>query len=434
MTSHVKLRKEKGSLAEYESQMKDLRTQLTDQIKILDSQVEVKQQQLSDLSEFLRRRGDIEAEYARALDKLTERFTHKTKKYVFGVLSSFNDDCNVWSVLLTQTRLESREHAALGDTCCNTLTQRLTHSMEDTHRLHKRSKEVGVQMQDELIKVTTELQTALKTYNQYHTDCLIAEGKLKEAERLEERHTGKSSELGLGQSSGQRRSSVKKMERLMEKVKIMRETQLKCTKARNDYLLNLAAANAEMNKYYLQDVSTLIDCCDLGFHLSVDRVIRCYLASRWRIQKAEETGLKQLETAMTSLDQSGDRDALLQQHDAAFCLPFRFNYHPHEGDQVDAESQVRYELETRFQQLQSRLAAVTLETEEISKTLKATLASLLDTMCNGDSNSAPDVTSSQSHDTIGGVSAPKLAIAKRRANQQETETYYFTVRECLGLR
>lgn len=72
----------------------DLRTQLTDQIKILDSQVEVKQQQLSDLSEFLRRRGDIEAEYARALDKLTERFTHKTKKYVFGVLSSFGDDCN----------------------------------------------------------------------------------------------------------------------------------------------------------------------------------------------------------------------------------------------------------------------------------------------------------------------------------------------------
>lgn len=34
--------------------------------------------------------------------------------------------------------------------------------------------------------------------------------------------------------------------------------------------------------------------------------------------------------------------------------------------EVSAESQVRYELETRFQQLQSRLAAVTLETEEVS--------------------------------------------------------------------
>lgn len=46
--------------------------------------------------------------------------------------------CQVWSVLLTQTRLESREHAALGDTCCNTLTQQLAHGTEDTHRLHKR--------------------------------------------------------------------------------------------------------------------------------------------------------------------------------------------------------------------------------------------------------------------------------------------------------
>ncbi|XP_040048506.2 SLIT-ROBO Rho GTPase-activating protein 3 isoform X2 [Gasterosteus aculeatus] len=426
MTSHVKLRREKGSLAEYESQMKDLRAQLTDQIKILDSQVEVKQQQLSDLSEFLRRRGDIEAEYARALDKLTERFTHKTKKKEQWGQSV----CQVWSVLLTQTRLESREHAALGDTCCNTLTQRLAHSTEDTHRLHKRSKEVGIQMQDELLKVTTEMQTALKTYNLYHTDCLIAEGKLKEAERLEERHTGKSAELGPGQLGGQRRSSVKKMERLMEKRHgRVQENQLKCTKARNDYLLNLAAANAAMNKYYLQDISTLIDCCDLGFHLSVERVMNYYLASRGRIQKTEEAGLKQLEAAVTSLDPGGDRDALLQQHDAAFCLPFRFSYHPHEGDQVcevSAESQVRYELETRYQQLQSRLAAVTLETEEVSKTLKATLAALLENMCDGDCNPSPDVPSSLSHEPPGGTAAPKLTLAKRRANQQETETYYFT--------
>lgn len=47
------------------------------------------------------------------------------------------------------------------------------------------------------------------------------------------------------------------------------ETQLKCTKARNDYLLNLAAANAAMNKYYLQDVSTLIDVRNNTPHPSV---------------------------------------------------------------------------------------------------------------------------------------------------------------------
>lgn len=39
----------------------------------------------------------------------------------------------------------------------------------------------------------------------------------------------------------------------------VQETQLKCTKARNDYLFNLEAANASMNKYFLEDLSALID-------------------------------------------------------------------------------------------------------------------------------------------------------------------------------
>uniref|UniRef100_A0A9J8D7W9 Rho GTPase activating protein 4b n=2 Tax=Cyprinus carpio TaxID=7962 RepID=A0A9J8D7W9_CYPCA len=426
MTSHGKLRKEKGSLAEYETQIKEVRGQLSEQLKILDAQVEVKTQQLQDLSEYLRRRGEIEAEYARSLEKLSERFTVKTKRKEQLELSV----AQCWSVLLTQTRQESRDHSSLSELCCNTLTQRLSHCIEDTHRLAKRSKEVGLQMQDELLKVTTELQTDLKTYHQYHVDCLAAEGKLKEATRLEEKQTGKSSDLGISQSGGQRRSSVKKIERLMEKRQgKVQETQLKCTKARNDYLLNLAAANVSMNKYYLQDICTLIDCTDLGYHLSVSRVIRGYLSNRNRTVQNMKNGLQQLDSAVTGLNQGQDRDALLQAHNTAFCLPLRFQYQPHEGDQVcevSAEGQVRFELETRFQQLQSRLASVTLETEEISKTLKTTLSNLLESICDDDCNPTPDASTTPSVESTGDGTGTKPTLAKRRANQQDTETFYFT--------
>uniref|UniRef100_A0A8C1UPK0 Rho GTPase activating protein 4b n=1 Tax=Cyprinus carpio TaxID=7962 RepID=A0A8C1UPK0_CYPCA len=428
MTSHGKLRKEKGSLAEYETQIKEVRGQLSEQLKILDAQLEVKTQQLQDLSEYLRRRGEIEAEYARSLEKLSERFTVKTKRKEQLDLSV----AQCWTVLLTQTRQESRDHSSLSELCCNTLTQRLSHCIEDTQRLAKRSKDVGLQMQDELLKVTTELQTALKTYHQYHVDCLAAEGKLKEATRLEEKQTGKSSDLGLSQSGGQRRSSVKKMERLMEKRQgKVQETQLKCTKARNDYLLNMAAANASMNKYYLQDICTLIDCTDLGYHLSVSRVIRGYLSNRNRTVQNMKNGLQQLDTAVTGLNQGQDRDALLQAHNTAFCLPFRFQYQPHEGDQVcevSAEGQVRYELETRFQQLQSRLASVTLETEEVKsvKTLKTTLSNLLESVCDDDCNPTPDASVTPSVESTGEGTGTKPSLAKRRANQQDTETFYFT--------
>lgn len=426
MTSHGKLRKEKGSLAEYETQIKEVRGQLSEQLKILDAQLEVKTQQLQDLSEYLRRRGEIEAEYARSLEKLSEKFTVKTKRKEQLDLSV----AQCWSVLLTQTRQESRDHSSLSELCGNTLTQRLSHCIEDTHRLAKRSKEVGLQMQDELLKVTTELQTALKTYHQYHIDCLAAEGKLKEATRLEEKQTGKSADLGLSQSGGQRRSSVKKIERLMEKRQgKVQETQLKCTKARNDYLLNLAAANASMNKYYLQDICTLIDCTDLGYHLSVTRVIRGYLSNKNRIVQNMKNGLQQLDTAVTGLNQGQDRDSLLQAHNTAFCLPFRFQYQPHEGDQVcevSAEGQVRYELDTRFQQLQSRLASVTLETDEVSKTLKTTHSNLLESVCDDDCNPAPDASSTPSVEGTADGTGAKPSLAKRRANQQDTETFYFT--------
>ncbi|XP_039507978.1 SLIT-ROBO Rho GTPase-activating protein 3 isoform X4 [Pimephales promelas] len=426
MTSHGKLRKEKGCLAEYETQIKEVRGQLSEQLKILDAQLEVKTQQLQDLSEYLRRRGEIEAEYARSLEKLSEKFTVKTKRKEQLDLSV----AQCWSVLLTQTRQESRDHSSLSELCGNTLTQRLSHCIEDTHRLAKRSKEVGLQMQDELLKVTTEMQTALKTYHQYHIDCLAAEGKLKEATRLEEKQTGKSSDLGLIQSGGQRRSSVKKIERLMEKRQgKVQETQLKCTKARNDYLLNLAAANASMNKYYLEDICTLIDCTDLGYHLSVSRVIRGYLSNRNRTLQNMKNGFQQLDTAVTGLNQSQDRDALLQAHNTAFCLPFRFQYQPHEGDQVcevSAEGQVRYELETRFQQLQSRLASVTLETDEVSKTLKTTHSNLLESICDDDCIPAPDASAAPSVESTGDGTGAKPSLAKRRANQQDTETFYFT--------
>lgn len=433
MTSHGKLRKERGCLAEYETQLKEVRSQLSEQLKVLDAQLEQKTQQLQDLSDYLRRRGEIEAEYARSLEKLSERFTLKTKKKEHTDQSV----SKCWSELLIQTKQESRDHSSLSEVCSTTFTQRLSHCIEDTNRLAKKSKEVGLQMQDELLKVTTELQTALKTYHQYHSECLSAEGKLKEAARLEEKQTGKGSDLSLGQSGGQRRSSVKKMERLMEKRQgKVQETQLKCTKARNDYLLNLAAANAAMNKYYLEDVCTLIDCTDLGYHLSVARVMRGYLSNRNRTQQNLKNGLQQLENAVSAMDQGQDRDALLQAHNTAFCLPFRFQHLPHEGDQVcevSADCQVRYEMETRYQQLQSRLATVTLETEEVSKTLKATYAALLESICDDDCIPALEVSTSISQESTGDGPNTKLSVTKRRANQQETETFYFNkVKEYLN--
>uniref|UniRef100_A0A3Q1FDI3 Rho GTPase activating protein 4a n=1 Tax=Acanthochromis polyacanthus TaxID=80966 RepID=A0A3Q1FDI3_9TELE len=409
MTSHVKLRKERLSVVDYDTQIKEVRCQLVDQLKVLDLQLEQKSQQLQDLADYLRRRGEIENEYARSLEKLAERFTSRIKRKE----PSSHSVAQVWLALLSQTRQESRDHNGLSESCSNFLIQPLTYCLEYTQRLAKKSKDICTQLQDGLLKVTTELQTAWRTYYQYHSDYVAAEGKLREAEKQEEK---------------QKQSAAKKLERLIEKRQgKVQEIHLKCSKARNDYLLNLAAANSSMNKYYLQDISTLIDCADVGYHLSLDRVMQAYLSKRWRAQQNLSTGLQQLQGAVSGLDQRQDRDTLLQDHYNTFSMPLRFPYQPHDGDQVSevsAECEMRCELETRFKQIQTRLKAVTQETEEAGKNMSSAQSNLLEGISDDDLELSSG--SGSSHDGSTENLNVKPSVARRRASLQEVENLYFT--------
>lgn len=75
-------------------------------------------------------------------------------------------------------------------------------------------------------------------------------------------------------------------------------------------------------------------CADAGYHLSLEQVMQAYLSSRWQTQKNLGTGLQHLQGTVSGLDQSQDRDTLLQEHFNTFCMPLRFPYRPHDGDQV----------------------------------------------------------------------------------------------------
>nr|XP_014353033.1 PREDICTED: SLIT-ROBO Rho GTPase-activating protein 3-like [Latimeria chalumnae] len=441
MSSHAKLRKEKGTLLEYESQVKEVRSQLTEQIKCLDVQVEIRLQLLQDLSEFLRRKAEIELEYSRGLEKLVEKFSSKIRNskehQSFRKDQNLLSPVNCWYMILNQTRQESKDHGALSDVYTNNLTLRLSHISEDVSRLSKKSKDVGLQLQEELLKATTELQTGMKTYQLYHTESLGAEIKLREVEKLEEKHMGKAADTAGGQQGAdkaQRRSSMKKLEKLKEKrlAKYM-ENLLKCTKARNDYLLNLAATNAAMEKYYIYDVPDLIDCCDLGFHSALGKAIKVYLSVENQIQTSRQDGLNNIETSVENLDAQGDKYKILEMNNNVFCLPFKFEYQPHEGDEVckvGAETSVHNELGTRFQQLQSRLGSVAIETDEVHKTVKATTQALLELMVADDYDMPEVFQSSQSTESLKSVGSDtgssKQHIQKRRCSQQETEMFYFT--------
>lgn len=437
-----RFRKDKEIIADYENQVKEIRSQLVEQFKCLEQQSESRLALLQDLQEFFRRKAEIELEYSRSLDKLAERFSSKIRttreQHHFKKDQHLLSPVNCWYLVLAQTRRESKDHATLNDIFLNNVIVRLSHISEDVIRLFKKSKDIGLQMHEELAKVTNELYTVMKTYHMYHAESINAESKLKDAEKQEEKQFSKSADFGPNalrhEDRAQRRSSVKKIEKMKEKRQAKySENKLKCTKARNEYLLNLAATNGCISKYYIHDVSDLIDCCDLGFHSSLARTFRTYLSAEYTLETSRHEGLDIIENAVDNLDARSDKHKIMDLYNQVFCPPLKFDFQPHMGDevcQVSAQQPVQMELLVRYHQLQSRLTTLKIENEEVKKTLDATMQTLQDMLTVEDFDVSDAFQHSRSTESIKLAASEtymsKLNISKRRANQQETESFYFT--------
>ncbi|KAK3512886.1 hypothetical protein QTP70_028952 [Hemibagrus guttatus] len=451
----------------------EVRAQLVEQLKCLDQQCELRVQLLQDLQDFFRKKAEIEMDYSRNLEKLAERFlakTRSTKDHQFKGIATqtvraslFQKDLlafihlkeqnvlspvNCWNLLLTQVKRESRDHATLSDLYLNNIIPRFAQISEDSGRLFKKSKEVGLQLQEDLMKVLNELYTVMKTYHMYNADSIIAESKLKEAEKQEEKQMGRGARQEERQTPRSpdtlasvrledkpvRRSSVKKIEKMKEKRQAKyTENKLKAIKARNEYLLALEATNCCVFKYYIHDLSDLIDCCDLGYHASLHRALRTYLSAEFNVEMSKHGGLETIENAAENLEAQADKQRLMETYNNIFCPPMRFDFQSHMGDQMGymcAQQPLQGELLQRCQQLQSRLSTLRIENEEVKKTMEATLQTIQDmvtiedfdvTDCFHHSNSMESVKSTVSESFMS-----KPSLAKRRANQQETEQFYFT--------
>uniref|UniRef100_A0A1A8P8G4 SLIT-ROBO Rho GTPase-activating protein 1 n=1 Tax=Nothobranchius rachovii TaxID=451742 RepID=A0A1A8P8G4_9TELE len=428
--STPRFKKDKEIIAEYESQVKEIRAQLVEQQKCLDQQTEMRVQLLQDLQDFFRKKAEIEMEYSRNLERLAERFMAKTRStkdhQQYKKDQNLLSPVNCWYLLLNQVRRESKDHATLSDIYLNNVIMRFMQISEDSTRLLKKSKEIAFQLQEDLMKVLNELYTVMKTYHMYHSESINAESKLKDAEKQEEKQIGRADPV----------FSIR-MEKKIEKIKEKRqakysENKLKSIKARNEYLLTLEATNASTFKYYIHDLSDLIDCCDLGYHASLNRALRTYLSAEYNLETSRHEGLDIIENAVDSLDPRSDRQRFMELFPTAFCPPAKFDFQPHMGDevcQISVQPPVNGELIQRFQQLQSRLATLKIENEEVKKTSEATLTTIQDMVtiedydvseCFHHSRSTESVKS-----TVSETYLSKPSIAKRRANQQETEQFYF---------
>ena len=116
-------------------------------------------------------------------------------------------------------------------------------------------RDVGYESHEELMKVLHELHAAMKTSQMYQMEQRQAETKLRyvEAQRAK-------LESSIAREKLEKSKKFKLIEKEIAKRRAKHnDAHLKALKARNEYVLCMDAANAAVHKYFIDDLSDIID-------------------------------------------------------------------------------------------------------------------------------------------------------------------------------
>ncbi|XP_049830329.1 SLIT-ROBO Rho GTPase-activating protein 1-like isoform X2 [Schistocerca gregaria] len=402
----------------------DIRAQLSEQLRCLDCRLESQVSLVEELKDYFRRRAEVELDYSKNLEKLarTLQMRHKEqrqKREQWPLFSSYS----CWQQLITQTKNLSKDHAVLSDIYSTHVVGRFTQVAEDVQRIYRRCREIGYETHEEILRVLHELHTTMKTYHSYQAECRQAETKLRVAE---------AQRLKLEQSLPKDKLDRSKKYRLIEKEVQKRknkynDAKLKALKARNEYVLCLEASNTTIHKYFVDDLSDLIDCMDFGFHNCISRALLMHVSAEETCARSLQVGLDQMTSSVGALDSRLDKQRFLEAHHSAFLIPKKFEFQGQRDEGADSELQksLRDELDARLRQLQNRVTSLRTESEEVWKTLETAESTLLEMLDARDY----DCTSYFNESTTSAAVAtrqPEALSLKLRADRHETEEFYMT--------
>nr|XP_023396557.1 rho GTPase-activating protein 4 isoform X3 [Loxodonta africana] len=428
----------------------EIRWQLSEQLRCLELQGDLRRELLLELAEFMRRRAEVELEYSRGLDKLAERFSGKGGRLGSGSREhqSFRKEPSLlsplhcWAVLLQQTRQQSRESAALSEVLTGPLAQRLTHLSEYVGRIVRKGKDLEQQLQEELLKVVSELQT-VRT-GQGPPSLYMAPGQAQgELGATSRGDLGQStsSPWASGPGSGHRGSGkvlsesqtgsvrgwlwlwpsavaalpwssfqVRKTYQVYRTESVNAETKLREAERQEEKRAGRSAAAA-----------TTISASEAGPSRKssikkggrlVEKRQAKFLEHKLKCTKARNEYLLSLASVNAAISNYYLQD-VLDLMDVA---------------EIQVEMELRDEILPRAQNIQSRLGRQTIETEEVNKTLKATLQALLELVASDDGDVLESLQASPSTESLKSTGSDPGArqAGRRRGQQQETETFYIT--------
>ncbi|XP_078485711.1 SLIT-ROBO Rho GTPase-activating protein 1-like isoform X2 [Ciona intestinalis] len=378
-------KKDKQPLAECDAKIKEIRLQLNEQLKCLDQHTESRTTLLNDMQEFFKRKSEIDSEYARKLDILSEKYL--TKQRNLYAIKKEQPDLDLqspvlcWFQMLEQCQRESKDHQSLSNIYANHFIPRLQIVVEDAIRLHKKTREIALCSHEDLLKDLRKLYQSMQLYQVYYTEYVQAESKLRVAEKQFDKRNEKTLDSPKTDNKVRRSTSFRKLEKLKEKRQLKySESNLKSVKARNEYILQLEATNAAIKKYYGLDIDNLLDTMGMGYHKSLERAWGSFISAEVAAQDSKITGVGLLKKTVQELDHDKDKKRCMENNVNAFATPPEFIMMTHSSDDVAKVSlalpQLYREIDKRCSEMERTVQQMLTDEDEMKKTVDATSKSM----------------------------------------------------------
>ncbi|CAF1490747.1 unnamed protein product [Rotaria sordida] len=330
--------------------------QLNEQLKCLEQRIETQLSILSEIQEYFRRRADVEFDYAKNLDNLHKQINQKHRaQKARRETWFFQSIYNLWETMVQDTRSHVKYHTIMSDICGKYMHDKFNEIADDTRRMFMKCKSVGLASHEDIYKVLNELKSTMKTYHQYQSESKQAEQKLRNILQ----------QIAKIKNAKKQKAMEKRVEKRQMKYT---ETKVKAFKARNDYIMTIESVNAALQKYCSDDVPDLIDCMNFGFHTSIAKCIQMYLSAQDNIKRGRQMTIETLNRAIGDLDTVIDKQKYLESYSSIFTIPKKIKFEPHKGDEVatvNAQVLIRDDMQSRFKQMQNRLASLKTEHDEV---------------------------------------------------------------------
>ncbi|CAL1262749.1 unnamed protein product [Larinioides sclopetarius] len=221
---------------------------------------------LDDIRNFSKMRAVIEKDYAQALLKLAT--THLQKKGPSGPEmkprdgDSHNTVYGVWKTLLDETEKIAKARLAATEVYQQQVSEGAKSLRLYKLQCAKKCFENLKKMHEEIQTCVTEIDKSKKLYFEEEHMAHEARDKAHDADEK------------LKRKKGRIFQSISSLQKNSAKFSFRREAcDIQATKARNDYVLALIAANAHQNKFYEKDLPDLVQYLDCDMYDKVKEYI-----------------------------------------------------------------------------------------------------------------------------------------------------------------